>query len=319
MTLHFRCTMNSYITVLQKSARMIAQSAATKNNIARTLCSAPAGYNFETLKLTTPQPFVVHVELNRPDRLNAFNKRMWIELGECFSQLHNDPDCRTIVLSGGSAKHFTAGIDLLDMMQLGQQLGDIDDTGRKARLFEGLISLYQNSISSLERCYKPVIATVHAACVGAGVDLITAADIRLCTKDAWFQVKEVDIGMAADVGTLQRLPKVIGSQSLARELCFTARKFQSAEALSCGLVSAVYQSREEMVEKAIQLATEIAQKSPIAVQGTKKNMVYSLDHTNQEGLDQIREMNMSNLQSEDFINAVMAQQSKGDKPTFSKL
>ncbi|XP_058450297.1 delta(3,5)-Delta(2,4)-dienoyl-CoA isomerase, mitochondrial isoform X2 [Malaya genurostris] len=295
------------------------QHSTIMNTPARTLCSASPNNNFETLKLSRPESFVTHVEFNRPKQLNAFNKRMWIELGECFSQLHNDPDCRAIVLSGGSSKHFTAGIDLMDMMQLGQQLSEIEDTGRKARLFEGLIKLYQDSISSLERCYKPVIVTVHAACVGAGVDLITAADIRLCTKDAWFQVKEVDIGMAADVGTLQRLPKVIGSQSLARELCLTARKFQSDEALSCGLVSNVFQSREEMIEKAIQLASEIAQKSPIAVQGTKKNMVYSLDHTNQEGLDHIREMNMNNLQSEDFINAVMAQQSKGDKPVFAKL
>ncbi|XP_055617198.1 delta(3,5)-Delta(2,4)-dienoyl-CoA isomerase, mitochondrial [Toxorhynchites rutilus septentrionalis] len=315
----------NYLPLLQKSIRISGQSALqapvmSTSNPVRSLCAAPsANYNFETLKLSTPKPFVVHVELNRPDRLNAFNKRMWIELGECFSTLHDDQDCRAIVLSGGSAKHFTAGIDLLDMMKLGQQLGEIDDIGRKARLFEGLIKLYQDSISSLERCYKPVIAAVHAACVGAGVDLITAADIRYCTRDAWFQVKEVDIGMAADVGTLQRLPKAIGSQSLARDLCFTARKFKSDEAHSCGLVSGVFQSREDMVQKAIELAEQIASKSPIAVQGTKKNMVYSLDHTNQEGLDQIREMNMANLQSEDFINAVMAQQSKDEMPIFSKL
>lgn len=91
----------------------------------------------------------------------------------------------------------------------------------------------------MELCLKPIIVGVHSACIGAGVDLITAADIRYCTDDAWFQVKEVDIGMAADVGTLQRLPKVINSQSLARELCFTGRKFDSKEAFACGLVSRV--------------------------------------------------------------------------------
>lgn len=316
--------MKSGLSVIQKSARILSHStsslsAMAKHQAARSLCSAATQYNFETLRLSTPQPFVVHVELARPDRLNAFNKRMWIELGQCFSQLHDDQDCRVIVLSGGNAKHFTAGIDLLDMMKLGQQLGEIEDVGRKGRMFEGFIKLYQDSISSLERCYKPVIALVHAACVGAGVDLITAADVRYCTRDAWFQVKEVDIGMAADVGTLQRLPKVIGSQSLARELCFTARKFKSDEAYDCGLVSHVFDTREEMLKQAIDLAKDIASKSPIAVQGTKKNMVYSLDHTNQEGLDQIREMNMVNLQSEDFINAVMAQQSKDEPPVFSKL
>lgn len=316
--------MKNGLSVIQRSTKILSHttssmSAMARNQAARSLCSAATKYNFETLRLSSPQPFVMHVELSRPDRLNAFNKRMWIELGQCFSQLHDDQDCRAIVLSGGSAKHFTAGIDLMDMMKLGQQLGEIEDVGRKGRMFESFIKLYQDSISSLERCYKPVIVAVHAACVGAGVDLITAADVRYCTRDAWFQVKEVDIGMAADVGTLQRLPKVIGSQSLARELCFTARKFKSDEAYDCGLVSHVFDSREEMLKQAIDLAKDIANKSPIAVQGTKKNMVYSLDHTNQEGLDQIREMNMVNLQSEDFINAVMAQQSKDEPPVFSKL
>lgn len=319
--------MKNCLSLFQKSSRILGSSTfpmsttSISSSAVRSLCNAaPASnYKFKTLQLSIPRPFVVHVELNRPDRLNAFDNRMWLELAECFGYLHNDPDCRAIVLSGGSAKHFTAGIDLLDMMQLGQKLGEIDDVGRKARLFEGLIKQCQEGISSLERCYKPVIAAIHAACVGAGVDLITAADIRYCTRDAWFQVKEVDIGMAADVGTLQRLPKVIGSQSLARELCFTARKFKSDEAQSCGLISNVFESREEMIKKAIDLAAIIASKSPIAVQGTKKNMVYSMDHTNQEGLDHIREMNMVNLQSEDFFNAVMAAQSKDDKTVFAKL
>jgi Delta3,5-Delta2,4-dienoyl-CoA isomerase len=134
---------------------------------------------------------------------------------------------------------------------------------------------------------KPVITATHAACVGAGVDFITAADIRYCTKDAWFQVKEVDIGMAADVGTLQRLPKAIGSQSLVRELCYSARKMQSEEAKECGLVSKVFETKEKMLESALELAELIASKSPLAVQTTKKSIVYSMDHTNQEGLDQI--------------------------------
>lgn len=129
------------------------------------------------------------------------------ELGTCFDWLNDNPDCRVIVLSG-SGKHFTAGIDLLDMLSLGQQLADVEEVARRGNLLGKMIKQYQDSISSLENCVKPVIACVHSACVGAGVDLITAADIRYCTKDAWFQVKEVDIGMAADVGTLQRLPKV---------------------------------------------------------------------------------------------------------------
>lgn len=207
----------------------------------------------------------------------------------------------------------------MDMLQTGQKLAELSDVSRKAKLFDELIEHHQNSISSLEKCPKPVIAATHSAVIGAGVDMITAADIRYCTKDCWFSVKEVDIGMAADVGTLQRLPKVIGSQSLVRELCFTARKFKADEALHWGLVSRVFESKEAMVEEALKLAENIASKSPVAVQATKRNLVYSLDHTNQDGLDHIREINRLNLQSEDFFNAVIAGQSKGDMPTFSKL
>lgn len=205
------------------------------------------------------------------------------------------------------------------MLQFGQQLAEVEEVARKGKLLEKMIKKYQDSISSLEVCTKPVIACVHSACVGAGVDLITAADIRYCSKDAWFQVKEVDIGMAADVGTLQRLPKVIGSQSLVRELCYTARKVQSDEGLACGLVSKVFETKEEMVQGAIELADAIAQKSPIAVQATKHNLNFSQTRPNQEGLDHIREMNKLYLQSEDFINACVAQQSKGEPPVFSKL
>ncbi|CRK87791.1 CLUMA_CG001549, isoform A [Clunio marinus] len=273
---------------------------------------------FQTLKVTSPKEYVKQVELNRPDRLNAFNKTMWIEIGKCFNELAVDSECRSIVLSG-SGKHFTAGIDLLDMMDMGQKLSEMSDVSRKAKLFDDFIELYQKSITSLELCPKPIIVCTHSAVVGAGVDLITAADIRYCTKDSWFCVKEVDIGMAADVGTLQRLPKAIGSQSLVRELCFTARKMLSEEAEKCGLVSKVFEDRNAMIEEAIKLADTIAQKSPVAVQATKRNIVYSLDHTNQEGLDQIREINKLNLQSEDFFNAVIAGQTKGETPVFSKL
>ncbi|KAL5283709.1 ECH1.2 family protein [Megaselia abdita] len=272
----------------------------------------------KTLSVSNPKPYVFHVQLNRPDKYNAFTKQMWLEVKECFENLHINPDCRAIVLSG-AGKHFTAGIDLTSMMMLGQELGEVEDVSRKGYVMEPLIKLYQDSVSALEVCQKPVIAAVHSACIGAGVDFITAADIRYSTKDAWFQVKEVDIGMAADVGSLQRFPKVIGSQSLARELCFTGRKFLSDEAVKCGLVSRVFENQEELLQGALELAELIASKSPIAVQATKNNMVYSLDHTNQEGLDNIRNVNKLYLQSEDFLTAVAAQLTKGEKPNFSKL
>ncbi|XP_017100793.2 delta(3,5)-Delta(2,4)-dienoyl-CoA isomerase, mitochondrial [Drosophila bipectinata] len=288
----------------------------------RHLSSAQAepahGHHFKTLVISTPKPFVFHVELHRPTKLNALNKQMWMEIKECFEGLSTNPDCRAIVVSA-AGKHFTAGIDLNDMMNLGQQLAETDDVARKGVIMERMIRLYQDSISSLEQCPKPVITAVHKACIGAGVDLITSADIRYCTDDAYFQVKEVEIGMAADVGTLQRLPKAVGSQSLARELCFTGRRFEAAEAHSSGLVSRVFPDKESLLSGALALAENIASKSPIAVQTTKQSMTYSLEHTNQQGLDHIRLINKLNLQSEDFAQAVAAQLTKDDKPVFAKL
>ncbi|KAJ6640134.1 Delta(3,5)-Delta(2,4)-dienoyl-CoA isomerase, mitochondrial [Pseudolycoriella hygida] len=275
-------------------------------------------YKFETLSVTEAKQFVYHVAFNRPDRLNAFNRTMWFELGKCFNDLSYDSNCRAIVLSA-NGKHYTAGLDLTDAMKIGQELGELDDVARKANYLEQKIKAYQDSISSLEKCQKPVIVAVHSACVGAGVNVIAAADIRYCTEDAWFTVKEVDIGLAADVGALQRLPKIIKNQSLVRELCFTARKFDSKEAYDNGVVSRVFKTKDEMINAAIQLAELIASKSPVAVQATKRSLVYSLDHTNQEGLDHICEINKTNLQSEDFINATIAGATKGDPPVFAKL
>lgn len=240
------------------------------------------------------------------------------EVGKCFNALSLEPDCRVIVLSA-NGKHFTAGIDLLDMLQLGQALGEIEDVYRRGQYLEKSIKLYQDSVTSIEACAKPVITCVHSACVGAGVDIITAADMRFCTKDAWFTVKEVDIGMPPDVGTLQRLPRVIGNQTLVRELCYTGRKLASDEALSSGLVGRVFETKEQLLEYAVNLAEEIAKRSPVAVQAIKKNLNYSQEHSVQEGLDQVKEINKLLLQGEDFLNAVIAAQSKGEVPVFSKL
>lgn len=223
-------------------------------------------------------------------------------------------------------------------MQTGSALTETDDVARRGVILERTVKLYQDAITSLELCNKPILTLSHGACVGAGVDFITAADIRYATQDCFFEVKEVDIGMAADVGTLQRLPKVIGSQSLARELCLTGRRLKSDEALSCGLLSQVFANRDLGLEQVLNTAQVIAEKSPIAVQATKENMVYSFNRQNQDGLDHIvrfdfnfvtigvfiayffqRILNKLYLQSDDFVNATMAQLTKGQKPIFAKL
>lgn len=226
-----------------------------------------------------------------------------------FSKLERDHECRVVILSA-AGKMFSSGIDLSDLSQLASIVYSEDDIARKSMMMYQNIRHLQNLFTTLEKCKKPVIGCVHSACVGAGVDLITTTDIRMCTTDAWFCVKEVDMGLAADVGTLQRLPRVIGSQSLVSDLCLTARRMESQEAERCGLVSSVFQTKEEMMHAAMDMATMIAAKSPVAVQGTKMNLVYSREHSVEEGLDEVAKWNMTMLQSEDLMKSAMAAMDK---------
>ncbi|XP_068224121.1 delta(3,5)-Delta(2,4)-dienoyl-CoA isomerase, mitochondrial-like [Palaemon carinicauda] len=288
--------------------------------VVRAMCSTSSkGYSFETLAVTSPRENVYHVEMNRPDNLNAMNSTLWKDIGACFSQLAVDPDCRAVVLSG-SGRLFTSGLDMSD---LGDMVGVVmsdDDVARKCRKLLAIIQEFQDSFTMIEKCPKPVIAAIHNACVGGGVDLICSVDIRYCTSDAWFQVKEVDIGLAADVGTLQRLPKIIGNESLVRELAFSARKIFASEAEKCGLVSRIFDSKESMMSGALDMAEMIASKSPVAVQNTKTSLIYARDHSVQEGLDYMKLLNMTMLQSEDLRIAAMAQMSRDKKkPLFSHL
>ncbi|XP_034494522.1 delta(3,5)-Delta(2,4)-dienoyl-CoA isomerase, mitochondrial isoform X2 [Ailuropoda melanoleuca] len=276
-------------------------------------------HNYESLRVTAAQKHVLHVQLNRPEKRNAMNRAFWREMVECFNKIARDPDCRAVVISG-AGKMFSAGIDLMDMAsEILQPHGD--DVARISWYLRNLISRYQETFNVIEKCPKPVIAAVHGACIGAGVDLITACDVRYCAQDACFQVKEVDIGLAADVGTLQRLPKVIGNQSLVNELAFTSRKMMADEALSSGLVSRVFPDKVGMLDAAFTLAAEISTKSPVAVQSTKINLVYSRNHSVAEGLNYAATWNMSMLQTQDIVKCVQAAVEKQELKdvTFSKL
>ncbi|XP_074877574.1 delta(3,5)-Delta(2,4)-dienoyl-CoA isomerase, mitochondrial [Buteo buteo] len=295
---------------LRVPARLMSAKAAERRS---------PGRSFETLRVTSERDHVLHVELHRPEKRNAMNVAFWREMVECFQDISEDSSCRAVVISG-AGKIFTAGIDLMDM---GSDflMVEGEDVARKAWNLRRKICDYQETFSVLEKCPKPVIAAVHGACIGAGIDLISACDIRYCTQDAWFQVKEVDIGLAADVGTLQRLPKIMGSQSLVNELAFTARKMMAPEAQSSGLVSRVFADKETLLQGALEMASTIAARSPVAVQGTKVNLVYSRDHPVSEGLRYVATWNMSMLQTEDILKSVQAaMEKKGPEDIpFSKL
>jgi len=286
----------------------------------RRLLSTEAINSFKDLKIVEVKPFVYNVQLNREKKLNALNGTLWPEIGQAFNLLGKDPDCRVIILSG-NGKAFCAGIDLNFLMQSGFANADEDlDTARKSFRILPMIKDFQSYHMALEKCPKPVIAAIHGACVGGATNMVAFADIRYCTNDAWFQVKEAMIGIAADVGALQQLPKVIGNQSLARELCLTARKFDSKEANDCGFVNRTFDDKESMMSTCLEMAENIAAMSPVAVQGTKINLNYSRDHSVEEGLDFIAHWNMSMLQSEDLMKAAVSLISKDDEPPeFEKL
>lgn len=279
---------------------------------------------YSTLSVTKDGP-VAHVELNRPKQGNAINGRMWEEIREAFARLGRDTTVRAIVLSG-AGRFFTVGLDVKDPENTGALMGssgsgdaEPKDAARKAWAFRSHIMHLQESFSVMERVPQPVIAAVHGAVIGGGIDMICAVDVRLCTSDAYFSIKEVDIGLAADVGTLQRIGHCVGSSSLVRELAYTARPLKAAEAAQAGLVSRVFDTKDEMMTEAFAMARVIANKSPVAIAGTKHNLNYSRGRPVEEGLQHMAVWNAAFLQTEDVAKAALASLQKADQPEFAKL
>lgn len=261
---------------------------------------------FETLSVTL-ENHIATIRLNRPDKANAMNAAMWQEIRQAFDWVDATPAARVAVLQG-EGKYFCAGIDLQMMMSLPASIAD-DCEGRMRENLRRLILDLQDCLSSLERCRKPVLAAIAGGCIGGGLDLICCADMRYCASDAFFTIKEIDIGMVADVGTLQRLPKLVG-QGITRELAYTGRKLEAAEALRIGLVNHVYESRDALYENVQQIAAQIAAKSPLCIRGVKEMLNYARDHSVADGLNQVATWNAAMLQSNDLIAAMTAGMSK---------
>ncbi|XP_055931709.1 delta(3,5)-Delta(2,4)-dienoyl-CoA isomerase, mitochondrial-like [Argiope bruennichi] len=281
--------------------------------------SSTSNYQYETLSVTSDRDHVLHVQLNRPDKLNAINKIFWHEVLDCFRKIKDDKDCRVAVVSG-NGRMFSAGLDFSDMLDLTSKIVSKDDIARKAKYLQATIAQFQQSFTAIEDCQKPVIAAIHNGCLGAGANLVSACDVRYCTEDAYFAIKEIDIGLAADIGILQRLPKAVGNDSLLREYIFTCKPIDSKDAKEIGIVSKIFPSKEEMMNAAFDLAALIASKSPVAVQGTKIALNYSRDHSVKEGLEFMTFWNMTMLQSEDVLKAAEATISRSkEPPKFSKL
>lgn len=245
---------------------------------------------------------VATVFLSNEKKRNAMGPAFWEELPQVFAALDADPEVRVIVLAADGPV-WTAGLDLVGMMPALQS----SEPGRipQQKHLIKLIHKLQDSISSVEKVRQPVIAAVHGKCIGGGLDLITACDIRLCASDAVFSVREVRIAIVADLGTLQRLPRIVG-EGHARELAMTGDDITAEHALRIGLVNSVHNSRESLLAAAQALAGRIARNSPLAVQGVKQVMNHGRDHSVAEGLDYVAMYNTGFLMSDDLSEAITA-------------
>lgn len=246
---------------------------------------------------------IVWITLNRPAQANAIHEKMWEEIGSAFRQFDQDDEARVIVLSG-AGKYFSAGIDFGFVGSLLAEVSAHPEGRKQEALREKIIKL-QSAFSAVEKCRKPVIAMVHGACVGAGLDLIAACDLRFACDGAHFCLKEIDLGLVADVGSLQRLPQIVG-EGKVREWAFTAKKVLPKEAEGCQLLNAVFPDEDALREGVTEMAETIAEKSPLAMRGVKAVMNYSRDHSIADGLDYVATWNAGMLLSEEGHEAVAA-------------
>ena len=255
---------------------------------------------------------VANLILSRPDELNTMSRDFWVELGDVLDEINKNSEVRVVVMSS-TGKHFCAGMDL---SAFSNGVDNIPEEKKPdhARIGEAVYRVakeLQGYISSLEKIRVPVIAAIHGGCIGGAVDLVTACDIRLASKDAFFCIQEINIGMAADVGTLQRLPKIIPDSKM-REMAYTGRRMYADEAKETGLVSDTYESQEEMLAAANELAKVIASKSPVAIYGLKAVMNYSRDHSVSEGLEYNALWSGAMLSQKDMTEAITANMEKRD-------
>ncbi|GAA3925350.1 crotonase/enoyl-CoA hydratase family protein [Litoribacillus peritrichatus] len=219
---------------------------------------------------------IAHVILNRPDALNAMNIDFWREFRGVIEEIDAKAEARVIVLSS-TGKHFCAGMDL-SVFSNPKALPTKGDPARMAESLRRLVLDLQDVFNVLESARMPVLSAIHGGCIGGAVDMICATDSRYCTEDAFFTIKETQLGMTADLGTLQRFPKLVPG-GIARELAYTGRKFSAQEAKEMGFVNRVFETQEALLEGVMTVAKQIAEQSPMAVAGCKEMINFSRDHS----------------------------------------
>lgn len=278
--------------------------------------------SYKTLTLTITDK-IAHIVLNRPQEFNTMNVDFWHELPRVIRDIDAQAAARAIVISS-TGKHFTAGMDLSVFMNPAN-LSFQGDPARAAENLRRLVLQLQDAFNALENARMPVLVAIQGGCIGGGVDMISAADCRYCTADAFFCIKETDLGMTADVGTLQRLPHLI-PQGMIRELAYTAGKLGAQRAKEIGLVNEVFPDHASLLEGVMNIAREIAKRSPMAVAGCKEMINYARDHSVPDSLKYIATWQSGMFRPEDMMKALAAQTQKTDadfpeiypiKPPFS--
>ncbi|MGJ8678927.1 crotonase/enoyl-CoA hydratase family protein [Paraglaciecola sp.] len=262
----------------------------------------------------TIENHIAHIQLNRPDALNSMIPEFWSELPAVVQKIDDEAEARVIVISA-LGKHFSAGMDLSVFASIAKSFQG--EPARRAEQFRRLVLELQASFSALEHIRIPVLVAMQGGVIGGAVDMVSAADCRYCTKDSFFTIKETELGMTADVGTLQRLPHLI-SQGLVRELAYTGRNLHSDEALACGLVNQVFEDQASMLSAVMAIAENIAANSPMAVSGCKEMLNYSRDHSVSDSLTYMATWQSGMFQMPD-IQEAMAAGKEQRVPKFTNL
>jgi enoyl-CoA hydratase len=260
---------------------------------------------------------VAHLRMNRPEAMNTMTPAFWRELPALVNELSDAGEARVIVLSS-TGKHFTAGMDLAVFQggNLGGALGSgaAEEPGRARSRTRQAALVFQESFNALEKARVPVLAAIQGGCVGGGVDMVSACDARYCTADAFFCIQEINLGLTADVGTLQRLPKLIPA-GVVRELAYTGRRMSAQRAKEVGLVNEVFPTHGALLGGVLEIAREIAEKSPLAIWGSKQMLNYARDHSVEDGLEYIATWQAGMFFGTDMAEAFRAKAEKR-KPAF---
>ena len=258
---------------------------------------------------------VAHVQMCRPDALNSMNVDFWLELPQCVKALDASGDVRVIVISS-TGKHFSAGMDLA-VFTNPKATPMTGDPGRMGENLRRVVMQLQASLSALEEVRIPVLTAIQGGCIGGALDMVCASDSRYCTDDAYFTIKETELGMTADVGTLQRLPKLM-PQGVVRELAYTGRKLSAQEAKNLGFVNEVYESHAALLDGVMTIAQRIAHNSPLAVAGCKEMLNYSRDHSVQDSLKYMATWQSGMFRPNDMMKTFAAK-STGAQAEFDNI